>query len=331
MAIPPFFCAYRAGATIPATTYSLCRFSIATIWWRLCPPAIILPAIILLISGASIWIQCSGHSSLTCRASPNHPNTGSLGSTSPSNSWPGGAPRLYWPPKGFLRPCPPKGFPCLCPTKAFLCLLRLFWLPQTLNLGMPVMISPTLTPTIPGLSNRVPQSVPLEHLYVSQFSRPSSNPLSYSLVQPKVFSKTQGHVKYFYSSGPTQIPEPLPINETPIIGMLYFHRVPDADAVFGDQESQTWLFVGDQENDSNLWKDITSDFHSVNITPICHPSDASILRVLAKHHLIRRADFTPNWVQQTMWKAYKKNNENSASTSSSVASSSAAGSILSVP
>lgn len=139
-------------------------------------------------------------------------------------------------------------------------------------------------------------------------------------MQPKVFFKSQGHVRYFYSSGPTQIPEPLPINETPIIGTLYFHRIPDADAMFGDQESQTWLFVGDQENDSKPWKDITSDFRSVNITPIYHPDDASA-RLSAKRHLIRREDFTPNWVQQTTWRTYKKNNANSASTPPSVAGS----------
>jgi hypothetical protein len=139
-------------------------------------------------------------------------------------------------------------------------------------------------------------------------------------VQPRVFVKSQGHVRYFYSSGPTQIPEPLPINETPIIGTLYFHRVPDADAVFGDQESQTWLFVGNQENDSKSWKDITSDFRSVNVTPIYHPGDASA-RLSAKRHLIKRPDSTPNWVQQTTWRTYKKNKANSASTSPSVAGS----------
>ena len=139
-------------------------------------------------------------------------------------------------------------------------------------------------------------------------------------MQPKVFFKSQGHIRYFYSSGPTQIPKPLPINETPIIGTLYFHRIPDADAMLGDQESQTWLFVRDQENDSKPWKGITSDFRSVNITPIYHPDDASA-HLSAKHHLIRHADFTPNWVQQMIWRTYKKNNANSASIPPSVAGS----------
>ena len=88
----------------------------------------------------------------------------------------------------------------------------------------------------------------------------------------------------------------------------------------GDQESQTWLFVEDQENDSKHWKDIMSNFRSVNVMAIYHPGDASA-HLSARHHLIRRADFTPDWVQQTMWRAYKKNNANSASTSTSVAGS----------
>ena len=97
-------------------------------------------------------------------------------------------------------------------------------------------------------------------------------------------------------------------------------RIPDADAMFGDQESQTWLFVGDQENDSKPWKYITSDLCSVIIMPIYHLGDASA-HLSAKRHLIRRTDFTPNWVQQTTWRTYKKNNANSASTPPSVAGS----------
>ena len=133
-------------------------------------------------------------------------------------------------------------------------------------------------------------------------------------MQPKIFFKTQGQTRYFYSSGPTQIPEPPLLNDTLSGGTLYFHKVPDADAVFGDQESQTWLFVGEQGNDSNPWKDITSDFRSLYAAPIYHPDDASV-RPSQKRHLIRRPDFTPNWVQQSTWKSYKKGKANATSPS----------------
>ena len=161
----------------------------------------------------------------------------------------------------------------------------------------------TIGPMIPSSPNLVPQSVPSEHLdldlqclYISQFNRQSSkfNPLTYDWCSRRFFSRPRDRPD---TSTPLDRPKslnPPPFNDTLSGGTLYFHKVPDTN--------------------SNPWKDIMSDFHSLYTAPIYHPDDASV-HPSQKHHLIRHPDFTPNWVQHSMWKSYKKGKANATSPS----------------